>query len=256
MTTTSQALEAIKNRPDKMVEGARSDFALVLPPQIDVDQWVRTVQGVVRRSPSLATAAKKNPGSFMAAMLRCAHLGLEPGDTFHLVPFGNEITGITDYKGHLELIARAGATKSVKALIVYEADSFVYNPAEMDRPSHEPPGWFSDRGAMVGAYAYAEMKDGGTSNVVIMDKAKIMRHRAKSKNQKLWDEWPESAWLKTVVKELSKWVPTSPIDRSFQAVSQSQPLPTPDGEAIADQSGDEFPHDDITVDADVLDGDA
>jgi recombination protein RecT len=47
--------------------------------------------GVVRRNKQLALIAQRNPGSFLAAVLDAARLGLEIGDTYHLVPFGNEV---------------------------------------------------------------------------------------------------------------------------------------------------------------------
>lgn len=82
----------------------------------------------------------------------------------------------------------------------------------MDRPEHRPD-WFGDRGQMIGAYAYAVMKDGSTSQVVIRSKAEIEKVRAVSKTAKSsdspWNAWPDRMWKKTVVRELTKFVPTS-----------------------------------------------
>ena len=209
---------------EAQIRAYRSDFATVLPSHIKPDTWVRVAQGLLRRDRKLRAAAEANVGSFLAALLDCARLGLEPGETYHLVPFGKEIVGIEDYKGLIELIYRAGAVSSVKAEIVYANDEYVYDSDTMSRPRHKPagvtcdtPNWFAtreQRGAMVGAYCYCEMKDGGTSRVVQMARWEIEEHKAVSKTAHLpdsmWIKWPRSAWLKTVVKEQAKWVPSSP----------------------------------------------
>lgn len=213
-TQTSQAIEKAQNGPGAMVAQYRADFALVLPSHINPDQWVRVAQGVMRRDPKLARAAQNNPGSFLSAMLDCARLGLEPGDTYHLVPFGNEVTGIKDYKGEIELIYRAGAVASVKAEIVYTDDEFEWDGgAHMERPVHKPASWFDDRGQMLGGYAYAVMTTGATSRVVVMGEKEILDHKKVSKtasrNDSPWNRWPKAMYLKTLVHELQKWVPTS-----------------------------------------------
>lgn len=226
MTTNTVSGAVVKkdNGAEAQIRAYRPDFASVLPSHIKTDTWVRVAQGLLRRDKDLREAAERNVGSFLAALLDCARLGLEPGETYHLVPFGNEIVGIEDYRGLIELMYRAGAVEAVKAEIVYANDEYIYDPGTMSRPIHRPAGarsgtanWFaskSDRGAMVGAYCYCEMKGGTTSRVVQMAQWEIEEHKAVSKtanrSDSMWNKWPRSAWLKTVVKEQSKWVPTSP----------------------------------------------
>lgn len=219
-TTTTQAVEKAKTGGEAMIEQYQGSFAQVLPSHVKPEMFIRVAQGLLRRTPALKLAAEKNPGSFLSALLDCARLGLEPGDTYHLVPFGNEVTGITDYTGEIELIYRAGTVSSIKAEIVYELDKFTWRPGEMERPDHRPPpgadgepDWFSDRGKMRGVYAYGVMKDGGTSRVIVMSEADVNRHKAiakgTSRSDSPWKLWPESMWLKTAVKQLKKWVPSS-----------------------------------------------
>lgn len=230
--TVTNAVAKRDNTPQAMLGQYKQDFATVLPSHLPVDKWVRVAQGLLRRDEKLAKAAARNPGSFMSAMLECARLGLEPGDTFHLVPFGNEIQGIPDYTGEIELIYRAGAVSSVKAEIVYSGDAFRYSP-DMERPEHKVD-WFGDRGDMVGAYAYAVMKDGSTSRVVVMSRKQIEQVKAVSKTANFadspWKRWEDRMWLKTVVKQLAKWVPSSPeylqhALRAAVAEPHAQPLP-------------------------------
>jgi recombination protein RecT len=210
-TTVSSAVERRDSGPAELVRQSRAWFATIVPSHIDAAAFVALTIGYLRRNPKLAAAAARNPQSFMAALSECARLGLVPGDTFHCVPFGDEITGIIDYTGEIELIYRAGAVASVKAEIVYSRDSFHFT-TDMDRPEHAP-NWFGDRGDLIGAYAYAVMKDGATSKVVIYSKAEIDRVKAVSKTSgradSPWNQWYDRMALKTVIHRLEHFVPTS-----------------------------------------------
>ncbi len=198
-------------KPTSLIEKYRGDFSAVLPTHVRPDQWLRLTTGLFRRDRKLAEILQRNPASVLAALLNAARLGLEVGETYHLVPFKNEVVGIADYTGLIELMYRAGAVASVKAEVVYASDHFDFHPG-MARPNHRPE-WFGERGEIIGAYAYAEMKDGATSKVVIRSKAEIDRTRATSRSaasdSSPWNQWYDRMALKTVVRELAKFVPTS-----------------------------------------------
>ncbi|WP_326768810.1 recombinase RecT [Streptomyces sp. NBC_01591] len=254
----SQISNAIAQRDEgNLVQQYRADFTQVLPSHIKPDQWVRVATGLLRRNPDLARAAQRNPGSFLAAMLDCARLGLEPGDTYHLVPMGGEITGITDYTGLVELMYRSGAISTVISQVVYAGDDFQWEPGITERPQHKA-NWFGDRGDMVGAYAYAVFKDGATSDVVVRSRAEIEKVRAVSKTAKSgaspWNQWPDRMWKKTVLRELAKTVPTSAEYRTLQAqaarTAQAAPVlaPLPAVPPAPQQDYDEGPIDAEFVD--------
>jgi recombination protein RecT len=207
--TVSSAVAQRDSGPAEMVRQSRDWFRTVVPSHIDANAFVALAIANLRKNPALAAAAQRNPASFMASLSECARLGLVPGDTYHLVPFGNEITGIIDYTGEIELIYRAGAVSSVKAEIVYRNDDFRYT-TDMDRPEHAPD-WFGDRGELIGAYAYAVMKDGATSKVVVYSKAEIDKVRDSGNGAKnpAWKTWYDRMALKTVIHRLEHFVPTS-----------------------------------------------
>lgn len=267
---TSQAIEKAEGKPDAMMATYKDDFALVLPSHINADQWVRTCQGIVRRNPTLLRVARDNFGSFMAAMLRCAHLGLEPGDTYHLVPFGKEVVGIVDFKGEIELMYRAGEVVSVVAEVVHQNDTFIWTPGKVDhetparweggmqRPFHDVD-WFAERGEMVGAYAYAEMRTGATSRVVVMNRAQIMKRKAVSKTASKadspWQKWEDGMWLKTVCHQLRKWVPTSAEYRQ-EVLRQSTGLDEVTPEFRDIPPANEFPDDDEVIEGELVEDDA
>lgn len=214
--TTSTAVE--KATTASLVTSYRDDFATVLPSHIKPDTWVRLAVGALRRDPNLANAAKANPGSLMVALLEAARKGLEPGTPeYYLTPRktknGPEVLGITGYQGEIEMIYRAGAVSSVIVEVVREKDKFSYTPGRDEKPLHEIDWDLDDRGALRLAYAYAIMRDGATSKVVVLNKSHIAAAKASSQgadsSYSPWVRHEEAMWLKTAAHRLAKWVPTS-----------------------------------------------
>lgn len=217
--TVGQAVEQVQV-PARLIEGMAPEFAKVLPSFITPEKYARWGLSVIQKGLSGGTeqAAKQReawqrvlgcePGrlSLMSALMDCASLGLEPGRTYHLVPFGAEITGMTDYKGEIELIYRA-MRQPVIAMTVREADS--YEPQGPNTPPLHKYAAFKDRGEIIGGYAYAQFSPGLYSLVAEMSEADFLKHRDKAKTKNVWDEWPEDMRLKTLVRRLRKWVPWS-----------------------------------------------
>lgn len=219
MSAVTNAVAKTEAGPMAVVGKSASWFESILPSHVDAKSFIGLAKAHLRKDIKVADAAAQNPAGYMMALSECARLGLVPGDTFHIVPFKNNKTGVpdlvgmTDYTGEIELIYRAGATSSVKAEIVYEndRDNFHFEPG-MDKPIHKPD-WFSDRGEMIGVYAYGVMKDGSTSRVVMMNRSEVMKVKAVSKTATFsdspWKQWEDRMWLKTAIHQLQKWVPTS-----------------------------------------------
>ncbi len=183
-------------------------FAQVLPAHIGAEKYTRWALTLLK-DPKMAEVARTDAGrlSVMSALLDCASLGLEPGRTYHLVPFGGVVTGITDYKGEVELIWRA-VQRPVIASLVYVGDEFQMTGANIP-PFHEADWFAESRSEVRGGYSYVDYGNGLYSQVVRMSEADFLKHRGKAKAKAVWDEWPESMRLKTLVHQLRKWVPWS-----------------------------------------------
>jgi len=210
--TVTTAVAKVDNTPGAMVKRYEDDFKEVLPSHLRGATWVRLAVGLLRRDKALAQVAARNPGSLMQALLECARLGHEPGtEAFYLIPMGGEVEGWEGYRGVVERMYRAGAVVSVKAEVVKANDRFHYQPS-MDRPEHEVD-WFSDRGETLGAYAYAEMRDGATSKVVVISQEYLAKVKAMSKGSDKasspWQKWTDAMVLKTALHRLEPFVPTS-----------------------------------------------
>lgn len=234
MTTETIAGAVEKRQPDNtpgaLVRAYSNDFAAVLPTHIKSATWVRLAQGALKKGKKvqhpktgqpcteLELAASNNPSVFLASLLDAARLGLEPGtEQYYLTPrkVGGrlEILGIVGYQGYIELMYRAGAISSVVAEVVYSGDKFSYKPGVDERPNHEIDWDAEDRGSLRLVYAYAVMKDGATSRVVVMNKAAIDKVKKSSQGSgseySPWVQHEAAMWLKSSVRQLAKWVPTS-----------------------------------------------
>src|SRR5579864_3490904 len=204
--TVAQAAELATVAP-RMLDESR--WADVLPAHIGPARFQRWALTLMQR-PDLIEVARTPQGqlSIVKAFLDCASLGLEPGRTYHLVPYKGIVQGITDYKGEVQLIWNA-VQRPVIASLVYSKDTFYMTGANLP-PTHEAD-WFAEegRGNIVGGYAYVQFGDGLYSLVMRMTEADFLKHRAKAQTKNVWDEWPESMRLKTLVHQLRKWVPWS-----------------------------------------------
>jgi len=218
--TISNAVAVRDNGPQAMVERYQGEFALVMPSHVNAQAWTRLAVGVLRRDEKILEAANNDVGAFMSALMDAAQKGLTPGtDEFYLVPRRKRrgapltIQGNTGYQGYIELMYRAGAVSSVIVEAVYTNDRFQYRPGRDERPDHEIDWDAEDRGQLRLVYAYAIMRDGATSKVVVLNRAKIAAIRAKSDSAHSeyspWNTNEESMWLKSAARQLRKWVPTS-----------------------------------------------
>ena len=239
MSQISNAIATRDNGPAAQIEVYRDDYAALMPSHVKPDQWLRLAAGAVRGDKKLLEAAGNDIGEFLRELRTAARLGLEPGtEQFYLTPRKSKkhggrpiIKGIVGYQGIVELIYRAGAVSSVIVEVVRQRDTFRYVPGRDDRPVHEIDWFGEDRGELVGAYAYAVMKDGATSKVVVLNRRQVMDAKAKSDGRNSeyspWATNEESMWLKTAARRLAKWVPTSAEYVREQLRAQAEAMPTP-----------------------------
>lgn len=233
MPDTRTAVATQQAQPPKaaaMVAQYKQDFVTVLPSHLRGDTWVRVAQGALKRGKKaegdklgrteLEVGAINNPAAFLSAMLDAARLGLEPGtEQFYLTPRkvkGRlEVLGIVGWQGYVELMYRAGAVTSVVAEVVRENDGFRYRRGIDEVPQHDFPPFAgeSTRGKLVGVYAYARMTTGAVSRVITLGQDDIDRIKKSSQGADSqyspWVQHTEAMWLKSAVRQLAKWVPTS-----------------------------------------------
>lgn len=249
--TVGQAVQARTNQVSDQVRHYQDEFAQVLPSFFEPKVFTRLAVSALKRNPELAKRAQENPASLMHALLEAASLGLKPGtEEYYLTPRGGKepgVLGITGYQGEIELIYRAGAVSSIKAEVVYSADHFTFAPGD-EKPDHVVDWFAPDRGEVLGAYAYAIMKDGATSRVVVVGPREIKRAQDASatanSSHSPWKTDYAAMVRKTAVHELAKWVPTSAEYRVEQlraiatVQSEQQPVHTAAPAGVDEQTGE------------------
>lgn len=233
--------------------------------------WMSSALASIRRNPQLLQAAAVSPHTLINALSEAAQKGLQPGtEEYYLTPRKNkgkdEILGITGYQGEIELMYRAGAVSSVIVETVHANDKFDYVPGRDTKPLHEID-WMGDRGELKLSYAYAIMKDGAVSKVVIVNEDRIKRAKSSSQGSDSkfspWMNDPVAMWMKTAAHDLAKWVPTSSEYvreqlRAVRDVEAEEPNPVPVSAQEVPQSpqADSFPNNpDEYIEGELVDSD-
>jgi recombination protein RecT len=186
----------------------KPEMARALPKHMDADRMARIALTVLRQTPALARCTSD---SFLGALMTCSQLGLEPGPMgqAYLVPYGDTVTFIPGYKGLIDLAWRSGRVLDISAETVYANDHFYFRKGLDPKLEHD---WSltDERGAAVGWYAAAKLKDGGSAFVVMSrsDVEKI-RERSRAKNNGPWKTDYEAMAKKTCIRQLAKFLPLS-----------------------------------------------
>jgi recombination protein RecT len=225
--TTQTVGNAVAKREAGIVNvmwARKTHFAAVLPEHVEVKSFLGTAAAALYADDKLMQAATRNPDSLVAALMRCAALGHQPGtDEYYLTIRKGAVLGIEGYRGIVERMYRSGAVASVVVREVCANDEFDYIEGVHDKPVHKVAWFGGGRGDMIGVYAYAVLTTGATSRVVILSKDDVMAAKAASDaGNSEFSPWnrldggkdhPEfkgrSMWWKTAARRLEPWVPTS-----------------------------------------------
>ena len=195
----------------------QDQMRLALPKAMTADRLTRIVMTECRKEPKLL---KCDPASFMAVVLQCAQLGLEPGSALghcYMLPFGNGKSEsglpnaqlIIGYRGMIELARRSGQVVSLSAYAVHEGDDFHYELGLKPDIKHVPSS-AADRGPLTYVYAVAQLKGGGFAfDVMSRAEVEAIRSTSKAGSRGPWVDHFEEMAKKTVVRRLFKYLPVS-----------------------------------------------
>ena len=184
-----------------------AEIETALPSIMTSDRFLRVALTTLQKVPKLQNCSQE---SLCQALLDCASLGLEPDNRrAHLIPYGNNVQLIVDYKGVVELVLRNGDVRKLYAEIVHENDEFEFDRGEVTK--HLIDYSRDDRGDAIAAYCIATLKSGEkTATVMTVKEINAIRDKAKAGKSGPWvDHWGEMA-KKTVFKRLAKWLPMTP----------------------------------------------
>lgn len=253
------ALKAATNQEQKsktlaktlMSMDLKNQLAAALPKHLTADRMSRVALTELRKNPKLGQCETK---SFLASLMVCAQLGLEPGNALghaYLIPYGTEAQLIIGYRGMLDIARRSGQIVSISARTVHENDTFSYEFGLHEELKHVPAS--GERGNMTHVYAVARLKDGGIQfDVLSRLEVDKMKSQSKASRNGPWVTHYDEMAKKTAIRRLFKYLPISVemqravnvdegadagikasdfIDGEFSEVEDDTALPSPDEEA-------------------------
>ena len=183
------------------------EFRAALPAHIPSAKFIRTAQTALQMNPDIVDCDRR---SIYGAIMKAAQDGLVlDGREAALVKFGGTAQYMPMVAGLLKKARNSGDISTIAAHVVYERDTFTYELGDDERISHKP-FLGADRGKPILVYAVATLKDGGKQRA-IMTVAEIERVRAvsRSKGAGPWTQWWDEMAKKTVIRRLSKYLPSS-----------------------------------------------
>jgi len=279
-TSVATTQESMKNITTSLAN-MKPQLKQVLPPHIDVNKFIRTASAAIQNNPDLAGDTVDRKSLFMACQ-RAATDGLVIDDRESALVMFNKKAGniwikVVQYMpmvaGILKKARNSGEIGSINAYAVYTNDFFEYElglePKIIHRPNIDDPGEFRL------AYAVAKLKDSSVQ-LQVMSKAKIEQVRKVSKSgsddqgnpKGIWKTWYDEMAIKTVLRRLCKFLPSSADLDSVLAASDKQfdinkdkpeehhqePEKKPSGQTRAESAilGDE---DDDAIDGEVIEDD-
>lgn len=249
--------EVLRNQLTKM----GGEFKMALPSHITPEKFQRVVMTAAQQNPDILSADRR---TLLMSATKCATDGLLPdGREAAFVIFNTKVKRdgkdvwvkaiqyIPMLAGLQKRARNTGQIAGIIAQVVHENDEFVRKPDDFETPVyHRPPPLGQSRGAPIGAYAIAKLKD-GTIVAEVMDKEEIAKVAAVSRSRDRegrpvgpWKDWETEMWRKTVFRRLSKWLPTD-----AEIGGPNQPRTTLDQVAARDDESPDMDETSTTIDA-------
>jgi recombination protein RecT len=183
-------------------ERARTELAKVVPKHLTPERMTRVAMTACLKSPGLFNCT---PESLLQAVMLCAQAGLEPdGRLAHLIPFGNSVQVIFDWKGIVTLGLRNGGLDQVYGDKVCEHDEFNASVEDGVKKIHHKINWLKPRGNPYAYYAVTSKKGQIDWEVMTLEEVEAIHQRSKAKDSGPWKTDYDEMAKKTVIKRMSK----------------------------------------------------
>lgn len=184
-------------------------------PDLPLERMISAAVVAATKDPALLSADR---ASFFEALRQCATDGLVPdGVEAHLAIHNDKRRGkIVRYgpmvRGIIKRLRNSNKIKTVRAEVVYEGEQFrLFFENGRRVIMHEVNDWLDREGAIRGAYAVAELSNGGEETEVLT-RQDIAQIRGTAKMTGVWDAWPAEKAKVAALRRLSKRLPVSSLD--------------------------------------------
>jgi len=193
-------------RSDKILEQCR----LALPAHLTPERMVRVMCTSMLRNPKLLDCRQE---SLVEALMICSQAGIEPdGRNAHLIPYGDKVQVIFDYKG-LVAIAERNGVESIYADKVCDNDQFEAFVEEGAKKLKHKVDWRKPRGNAYAYYASCIRNNRLDYEVMTKDEVDAIRKRSKASGSGPWVTDYDEMAKKTVLRRMSKRWDLSPEAR-------------------------------------------
>lgn len=198
---------------EELIIAMGTEIKKALPEVITPERFTRIALSALNTTPQLRECT---PISFLAAMMNCAQLGLEPNTPLgqaYLIPYNNkgmlECQFQVGYKGLIDLSYRNPNMQIISAQAVYENDYFSYEYGLKPELVHRPV--LENRGEIIAFYGYFRLANGG-HGFEVMSKKDIDTYakeysKAFDSSFSPWKTNYIGMAKKTVIKQALKYAP-------------------------------------------------
>ncbi len=201
----SKALTTTNKSVVKMIEDRKELYAGMIPSRYDVNRFISASLMAIQMNPKLQQCSAK---SVLKAIGECARYGLEPNSPLSeaaLVPYGNRVEFLIEYRGLLKLAWNSGLIKCIEYDKICENDTYEYTKGFNSNFVHKPL-LVGDRGQTIAYYSYAEMVGGGHA-MVLMSTDEIKAHgkqfsKSYAFKSSPWQTDFDAMAVKTVIRQL------------------------------------------------------
>lgn len=177
-----------------------------LPKDFNKARFVQNALALINDNPQLQ---KYSQTQLMTGLLKGAYLGLDFfGKECYLVPYGNQLSYQTDYRGAKKLAKKYSIRpiKDIYAKLVREGDVFEESVDGGEQTFTFKPLAFND-GKIIGAFAVVLYADGGMGyETMSLADLENTRKASKASNSPAWKNFTGEMYKKTVLHRLCKHI--------------------------------------------------
>lgn len=182
-------------------EAVIKQIKMALPKYMTPDRMVRVTCTAILKTPKLLGCRRE---SLLQALMICSQAGLEPdGRNAHLIPYGDQVQVIFDYKGLVALAERNGV-ECIYADRVCENDDFDAWVEEGEKKLRHKVNWRQQRGKAYAYYASCRRNGRLDWEVMTIDEVESIRKRSRASSAGPWVTDFDEMGKKTVLRRMSK----------------------------------------------------
>lgn len=214
----------------QMVQSRKERYQEVLPDPEAAGRFVQASLTAIKMSPKLQQCS---PDSILKALMESARYGLEPNSPLSeaaLVPYGEKVEFLIEYRGLLKFAWNSGLVTSIDYDKICENDKYEYSKGDGAKFTHTPT--FDERGKPLAYYASAKIKGGGEVRTV-MSLKEIQAHgkqfsKSFNASSSPWQTDFDAMAIKTVLRQLiDKKLPksTTPVGKLMAEAAHQEDIP-------------------------------